>query len=237
VHVILEEAPLPQPGNESRPLQLLPLSGRTSMALDAYSRLFATHFETAREENFADTAFTLQTGRKQMAQRCFVVAGDPKEAAKLLKQPNPLRSGGKRCERRDSPVVFLFGGQGTQYVNMGQNLYRGEPVFHAVVDYCCEILKPHLGRDLRELLYPQSGDEKTAQISLVDTFYTQPAIFVIEYALARFWQSLGIQPAMMAGHASENSWRPRWPECGNWKTRCASSPCGDGSCGACRAAR
>src|SRR5208282_689034 len=97
--------------------------------------------------------------------------------------------------------VFLFGGQGTQYVNMGLNLYRDEPLFRAVVDDCCEYLKPHLGRDLRELLYPASGDEKTAQISLQDTFFTQPSIFVIEYALARFWQSLGITPAMMAGHS------------------------------------
>ncbi|MGD0415979.1 MAG: condensation domain-containing protein [Terriglobales bacterium] len=84
---------------------------------------------------------------------------------------------------------------------MGLNLYQDEPLFRAVVDDCCDHLKPHLGRDLRELLYPQSGDEKTAQISLQDTFFTQPSIFVIEYALARFWQSLGIEPAMMAGHS------------------------------------
>ena len=84
---------------------------------------------------------------------------------------------------------------------MGLNLYRDEPLFRAIIDDCCESLKPHLGRDLRELLYPQSGDEKTAQISLQDTFFTQPSIFVIEYALARFWQSLGIKPAMMAGHS------------------------------------
>ena len=71
----------------------------------------------------------------------------------------------------------------------------------AVVDDCCEYLKPHLDRDLRELLYPQPGDEQTARTSLQDTFFTQPSIFVIEYALARFWQSLGIEPATMAGHS------------------------------------
>ena len=161
----------------------------------------AEHLASAAPEAFADAAYTFQTGRKQMAHRRFVVAADSSEAAKLLLQPNPLRCSSKRCERRDPPVVFLFGGQGTQYVNMGLNLYRDEPLFRAVVDDCCEYLKPHLGRDLRELLYPQSGDEKTAQISLQDTFFTQPSIFVIEYALARFWQSLGIEPATMAGHS------------------------------------
>ena len=156
VHVILEEAPLPKPralrvrGNSccSRP--------RASRRSNAYSSALAEHFASAPAEDFADTAYTFQTGRKQMAHRRFVVAADPARAAKLLAQPNPLRCGSKRCERRNPPVVFLFGGQGTQYVNMGLNLYRDEPLFRAIVDDCCEFLKPLLGRDLRELLFPQS---------------------------------------------------------------------------------
>lgn len=201
VHAILQEAPEREGARPSRPLQLLPLSARSPSTLDAYSHALAEHFDSSTPEAFADAAYTFQTGRKQFAHRRFIVATDAREAAKLLLQPNPLRCSCKRCERRDPPVVFLFGGQGTQYVNMGLNLYRDEPLFRAIVDDCCEFLKPHLGRDLRELLYPQSGDEKTAQISLQDTFFTQPSIFVIEYALARFWQSLGIEPAMMAGHS------------------------------------
>ena len=201
VHAILEEAPEPKQGSASRPLQLLPLSAKTLTALDAYSHAVADHLATSASESFPDAAYTLQTGRKQMSHRRFVVAADPSEAARLLLEPNPLRCSSKQCQRRNPAVVFLFGGQGTQYVNMGLNLYRDEPLFRAVVDDCCESLKPHLGRDLRELLYPQPGDEKTAQISLQDTFFTQPSIFVIEYALARFWQSLGIEPAVMVGHS------------------------------------
>ncbi|HWT65805.1 MAG TPA: beta-ketoacyl synthase N-terminal-like domain-containing protein, partial [Terracidiphilus sp.] len=201
VHAILGEAPLPTPGSESRPMQLFPISARTAGSLDALSASLADHFQSASESEFADTAFTLQTGRKQLAMRRIVVASSPAEAARLLQQPDPRRVASKRCERRDPPIVFLFGGQGTQYVNMGQNLYADEPLFRAVVDDCCEILKPHLGRDLREMLYPRPDDEETAAVSLQDTFYTQPSLFVIEYALARLWQSLGIQPAVMAGHS------------------------------------
>jgi len=201
VHVILEEAPLPKATSPSRPKQLLVLSAKSQTALDAYGRALQDHLASAAPEAFADTAYTFQTGRKQMAYRRFVVAADSSEAAKLLAQPNPLRCGSIRCERRNPAIVFLFGGQGTQYVNMGLNLYRGEPSFRAIVDDCCEYLKPHLGRDLRELIFPESGDEKTAQISLRDTLYTQPSIFVIEYALARFWQGLGVEPAIMVGHS------------------------------------
>ena len=201
VHVILEEAPAPNDARPSRPLQLLPLSAKTPSALDAYSRALGDHLTSIAPEALADAAYTFQTGRKQMAHRRFVVAADPSEAAQLLRQPNPLCSSAKRCDRRNPPVVFLFGGQGTQYVNLGLNLYRDEPLFRAVVDDCCEYIKPHLGRDLREILYPQAGDEQTAQISLQDTLFTQPSIFVIEYALARFWESLGVEPAVIAGHS------------------------------------
>ena len=201
VHVILEEAPLPGPAAPSRPRQLLLLSAKSEAALNDSSESLREYLATAPAESFADAACTLQTGRKQFAYRRFVVAGNPAEAAKLLAQPNPLRCGARRCERRNPPVVFLFGGQGTQYVNMGLNLYRDEPLFRAIVDDCCETLKPHLGHDLRELLFPPAGDEKAAQISLKNTLFTQPSIFVIEYALARFWQSLGVEPALMAGHS------------------------------------
>ena len=201
VHVILEEAPAPRPARPSRPRQLLLLSARSQAALSAYSKTMAEHLESAAAEDFADAAYTFQVGRRQMAQRRFVVAADSREAQKLLAQPNPLRCGSKRCERRNPPIVFLFGGQGTQYVNMGLNLYRDEPLFRAILDDCCETLKPLLNADLRALLFPKAGDEITARISLVNTLYTQPSIFVIEYALARYWQSLGIEPAMMAGHS------------------------------------
>jgi amino acid adenylation domain-containing protein len=201
VHTILEEAPPQAQGTPSRPVQLLLTSARTAPALDAYNKSLAEYFAGTSQADFADAASTLQLGRRQMAHRSFVVAANPAEASKFLQEPHPLRGAKKRCERRDPPVVFMFGGQGSQYVNMGQNLYQDEPLFRAVVDDCCDFLKPHLGRDLRELLFPQLGDEATAQQSLQDTFFTQPSIFVIEYALARFWQSLGIQPAMMVGHS------------------------------------
>ena len=200
-HAILEEAPPATPGTSTRPVQLLLTSARTAPALDAYNKSLAQYFDDAGDADFADAAYTLQLGRKQMSQRGFAVAANPQEASRLLRAPHPLRCAIKRCERRDPPVVFLFGGQGSQYVNMGQNLYRDEPLFRAVVDDCCDSLTPHLGRDLRELLFPQAGDEATARQSLQDTFFTQPAIFVVEYALARFWQSLGVQPSMMVGHS------------------------------------
>lgn len=201
VHAILEEPPLPMPSGPSRPVQLVAVSARTNAALEASSGALAGYFEGSEAGDFADAAATLLQGRRQWPHRRFVVAGAASEASALLRKPNPLRSAARHCTRRDTPVVFLFGGQGTQYVNMGQDLYRTEPLFRATLDECCELLLPHLECDLRMILYPAKHDEETARASLRNTFYTQPAIFTIEYALAAWWRSLGVEPAMMVGHS------------------------------------
>lgn len=201
VHMILEEAPPAKRASSSRALQLLLLSARTPSALAAYSRSMGEHLASRGDESFADTAYTLQVGRKQMAERKFVVAANPGEAAKLLARPNPFRCGAKRCERRGPSIAFMFGGQGTQYVNMGSNLYRGEEVFRRAVDECCDILKPYLHRDLREVLYAKPGDEEANRAALRDTYFTQPAIFTIEYALAQVWRSWGVRASVMLGHS------------------------------------
>jgi amino acid adenylation domain-containing protein len=201
VHAILEEAPPPKPSGSSRPMHLVAVSARTDTALAAYSGALAGYFEGSQASDFADAAATLLRGRKQWPHRRFVVAGAAGEAAALLRKPHPLHSAVRHCTRRDPPVVFLFGGQGTQYVNMGQNLYQTEPLFRAAVDECCEALRPHLGCDLRTILYPAKDDEETASASLRNTTFTQPAIFTIEYALSVWWRSLGVEPATMVGHS------------------------------------
>src|SRR6185436_16829999 len=98
-------------------------------------------------------------------------------------------------------IVFMFPGQGAQYVNMGLELYHAEPVFREQVDLCSKLLEPILGLDLRSILYPSEEKKDEAQRRLSQTFITQPALFVIEYALARLWISWGVRPQAMIGHS------------------------------------
>jgi len=93
----------------------------------------------------------------------------------------------------------MFSGQGSQYVNMGLELYQTESIFREQVDYCAEYLKPHLNLDLRTVLYPNSAQNENQPLN--QTALSQPALFVIEYALAQLWMSWGIQPAAMIGHS------------------------------------
>jgi acyl transferase domain-containing protein len=102
----------------------------------------------------------------------------------------------------ETPAAFLFPGQGAQQVNMGRGLYETESAFRNEIDRCCEILRPLLGLDLRALLYPPAGaDLDAAQRQLTETWITQPALFVVEYALARLWMAWGVRPRAMIGHS------------------------------------
>ncbi|WP_148663133.1 acyltransferase domain-containing protein, partial [Scytonema hofmannii] len=99
---------------------------------------------------------------------------------------------------------FMFSGQGAQYVNMGRELYEVEPTFRKYVDICAAILQPHLGLDIRHILYPhaQHIDVETRDLaSLQQTAITQPALFIIEYALAQLWMEWGVRPEAMIGHS------------------------------------
>ncbi|MDZ8137489.1 MAG: aminotransferase class III-fold pyridoxal phosphate-dependent enzyme [Nostoc sp. DedQUE04] len=200
-HIVLEEAPQIQSSGFSRPQQLLLLSAKTSQALEAATANLQQHLQYNAEINLADVAYTLQRGRKAFNYRRSIVCHDITDAIAALQSLDPNQVNTRHTEIRNPAVVFMFPGQGSQYVNMGLNLYNHEPVFQEAVDECAEMLKPLLGKDLREIIYPAPSERETAAISLRQTCFTQPALFVIEYALAQLWQSWGVKPQAMIGHS------------------------------------
>ena len=105
------------------------------------------------------------------------------------------------CSQKERHVVFMFPGQGSQYVNMGLELYRNEPTFREHINCCAEILKPLLGLDLRGVIFPKSENVKKPADELSQTVFAQPAIFAVEYALAKLWIEWGISPQSMIGHS------------------------------------
>jgi acyl transferase domain-containing protein len=198
--VVVEEAPPARPTSPSRPHQLLLISAKTSAALEAATSRLADALAECAEPPLADVAYTLQVGRKDLEQRRMAVCADRDAAVAALRTLDPARV--RTSERPPLPrdVVFMFSGQGAQYVDMGRDLYQREPVFTAQIDRCAALLRPHLGLDLREILYPpHAAEQATQQIS--QTWLTQPALFTVEYALAQLWLSWGVQPAALIGHS------------------------------------
>ncbi|MCC7416398.1 MAG: SDR family oxidoreductase [Acidobacteria bacterium] len=200
-HLVIEEAPAPPSSGPVRPHQLLVLSARTPAALEAASRRLAAHLSRETRIAPADVAFGLQLGRKQFAHRRAIVCRTCEEAVEALHGgPSRWISTGQ-ADLRDGRVVFLFPGQGSQYVDMARGLYDTEPVFRAAVDECASALHEPLGFDLRSVLYPDPDGRAAATGRLTRTVVTQAAVFTVELALARLWMDWGIRPAAMVGHS------------------------------------
>ncbi|MFD6156426.1 type I polyketide synthase [Nocardia sp. NPDC060256] len=190
-HVVLEQAPAVATTESVGTEHILVLSARSRAALtEARDRLREHLIRTA--DPLADVAYTLQTTRRRFEHRLAVACRDRDEA--IARLADGLDSSSEA--ETDGSVAFLFPGQGTQYPGMGGELYRTEPVFRESMDAGAAALRSHLGLDLRDVLYQDRDNELLRQ-----TRITQPALFVVEYALARLWQHRGIRPAAMAGHS------------------------------------
>ena len=200
-HVVLEEAPAARSSPEDPKPQLLLLSAKTTDALAAAAANLASHLAAQPSASLADAAYTLQVGRHHFEHRRMLVASNIDEALTALNAAPAPRSQSSSRQLRNPSVAFLFPGQGAQYPGMGLGLYQQSPVFRSVVDRCAEILQPHLGFDLRGVLYPADVSSPRAAAQLTRTECAQSAIFTVEYALAQLWQSWGIEPRAMVGHS------------------------------------
>ena len=200
-HVILEEAPSPaeRAAGTDRPSHVLALSARTETALRELADRYATHL-THASDPLGDVCATAAQGRAVFDHRLAVVAATADEARDRLREfgsGSAARVQAAKVRSRDEGVVFLFTGQGAQYVEMGKRLYDTEATFRAAIDRCSELLQGTLDRPLTSVLFPLPGE--TSPID--DTAYAQPAIFAIEYALTELWRSWGVQPSAVIGHS------------------------------------
>jgi acyl transferase domain-containing protein/pimeloyl-ACP methyl ester carboxylesterase/acyl carrier protein len=217
-HVILAEPPPPPPpaagAAPSRPVHLLCLSAKDTSALRELAGGYQRHLAATPSLRLADVTHTAHTGRAHFTCRAALTAGSVTEMRDKLGALASLPAGGDPAagpragsragsQGRDSVtgapcVAFLFSGQGAQYPGMGRQLYETLPVFRTAMDHCAELLSQHMDRPLLPVLYPEPGQATP----LDDTTYTQPALFALQYALARTWRSWGITPSAVLGHSA-----------------------------------
>lgn len=197
--------------------RLLLVAAPRAEALDAASAHLARRLAEQPAPSGVDTAFS---GGSAPPYRRAVVVREREDAAALLAGRDPARTA-EGVAHGAASAVFLFPGVGDQYPGMGRGLYGAEPVFRAEVDRCADILLPHLGFDLRDVLFAAEEDGpaappaggldlrrmlgrapvSAAAARLERTEAAQPAVFVLGYALARLWESWGVRPAALAGHS------------------------------------
>lgn len=195
-HAILEEAPIRPDGSPSRPSKLILLSARTETALATYAKNLEQYLSQEPSIDLADVAYTLQVGRKKFAHRLAISCSTPAEAIEKLQY-----AASSFVEQDATHTTFMFTGQGSQYAGMAEGLYANEPAFKETVDICADILKPMIGRDVREFILTDIETKDQCQEDLRNTCFAQPALFVVEYAIAKLWISWGVKPSAMIGHS------------------------------------
>ncbi|MFJ4679701.1 type I polyketide synthase [Kitasatospora sp. NPDC088783] len=210
-HVVVEQAPAPaERTGRARAWQLLPLSAHTKEAADRAADRLADHLAgPGAAAPLADTAFTLQDGRRAFPVRRFAVCTDPADAVSVLRGAEPERLTTRTVRGGRQEAVFTFPGGGMQHPDMGLDVYRSEEVFRAEVDRCAAILEPRLGYDLRRLLFPSAftpleGRELrggAATMGRDQGAGVISSLFTVEYALARQLMAWGVRPAALLGHS------------------------------------
>ncbi len=232
-HLIVEEAPevTAVPGKPGRPLHLLTLSAKSQAALEQTTKDLADYLKSHPADNLTDVAYTLQLKRSAFNHRRVLVCRHAAEAVAALETADPrLILEHTLTQEMERPVTFMFPGVGDQYVQAAAQLYRDEPVFRQYFDRCSDLLRPYLGQDLRQILYPQdtphvvsleTGPDLKQMLNrgqtngahgnghhangtgqkIKQTAVAQPLVFALEYALAQLWLSWGVQPGALVGYS------------------------------------
>ncbi|MDJ0572420.1 MAG: AMP-binding protein, partial [Pleurocapsa sp. MO_192.B19] len=185
-----------------RPLQLLTLSAKSEAALTNLVLSYKDYLANNPDVALADICHTASTGRIHFNHRLAISIESKAQLQEKLANftAGKIKSDivhGETTNNTNNQIAFLFTGQGSQYVNMGYQLYQTQPVFKQAIDRCAEILEPYLDLPLLQVIYP---DENSSTL-LNETVYTQPAIFALEYALAQMWLDWGVKPTALIGHS------------------------------------
>ncbi|MCY7371224.1 MAG: type I polyketide synthase, partial [Polaromonas sp.] len=206
-HVIVEEAPLASGGRGGEGgaddgWQVLTLSARTPASLQNLKTKWREFLAQAPASfSLADAAYTTQVGRKAFTHRCAVVARDVSGLQVALEGKGNVRAATGQAASGETAVVMMFAGGGSQYPGAGRELLT-QPAFLQAVDACFQAMPPGVPADLRAVMFDSDAQDAAAARKLEQTRYALVALFTLEYAIAKLWQSWGIKPAAVMGHSA-----------------------------------
>ena len=185
-----------------RSKRVLPLSGKTPASLRGQAERYLSWLDkrlptdgSGDMEEFGDVAWTASVGRSHFDYRSGVTFSDLETLRDGLREV--VENGDASVAATASKVAFVYTGQGSQWVGMGESLYRQEPVFRAVLDRCDEVIREERGESMLDVMFGRSSSDG----DLYDTAWTQPSVYALECGLTAMWASLGITPSVVIGHS------------------------------------
>jgi acyl transferase domain-containing protein len=201
VHMIFEEA---QPKSKSEEINApyhFVLSAKDTAALKNTAQKYLNENDW-QENTLTEICYTLQKARNHFDYSLSIIANDKQaiidglnDFVQDIKSDKYVVSNPEL--NRNKEIAFLFTGQGAQYFGMCKNYYETFDVFKNAIDECDEVIKSNLDHSIKDILWSETIDRNLIH----QTKYTQPALFVVEYAMSKLWMSVGVQPTALIGHS------------------------------------
>lgn len=198
-HVILQEHEQNLISNtDDTKAELIMLSAKSDLSLQKNQVALSDHLDQHTDLSLQDVSYTLATGRKSFRHRTFTIADDTNELCQTLDSQDKATLFTAEAPREEKQIAMMFAGGGSQYVNMGRDLYNTEPVYKEAIDQCLTLLADIVDFDLKNALFPQTDSQENVMASPSRGL---PALFVTQYAQAKLWQSWGVSADAMIGHS------------------------------------
>ncbi|MEU9036973.1 acyltransferase domain-containing protein [Streptomyces sp. NPDC048352] len=209
-HVVLEQAPAdddapaaaddgPAPETPDTPVPWT-LSGRSEAALRASAERLLAHLERFPGQRPADIGHSLAVGRAHLEHRAVLIAADREDFILRLKELalGETSPGAVRGVAAGAPAkpVFVFPGQGSQWVGMAVGLLDSAPAFREAIEACEEALTPFVDWSLTDVLRGTEGAPGFDRVDVV-----QPVLWAVMVSLAALWRFHGVEPAAVVGHS------------------------------------
>ena len=198
-HLILEEAPIVDEVNKSYDNNLILLSAKSEEALDRMTLNLSDYLKKNKNVKLSSVAYMLARRREIFNVRQSFICHDVEEAVNYLESDKKKKITTSKVKKEIPKLVYMFTGQGCQYINMGLDLYKCEPVYKKYIDSCFDILKEVTSKDLKSILYP--GEEEINEELILKPENSQPILFILEYSLVMLLKHYGIEPDIMIGYS------------------------------------
>ncbi|MDP3759618.1 MAG: SDR family NAD(P)-dependent oxidoreductase [Ramlibacter sp.] len=201
-HVVVEEPPALHGAAQDPGWHVVTLSARTPAALERLKAKWCEFLLAPPADiTLADAAYTTQVGRRAFEHRCAIVARDFADLRDVLAAKNHPRCITAKAAPDAPGVALMFPGGGAHYPGAGRELLA-QPAFRRAVDECFGLMPADAPSDLRLRMFEGDAGDAAAAATLERPSYALPALFTVEYALARLWESWGVSPAAVIGHSA-----------------------------------
>ncbi|VAW74515.1 Polyketide synthase modules and related proteins [hydrothermal vent metagenome] len=204
VHMVLEESKPKMTSVEKikrgNHFNLMVLSAKTADALRQLAKSWIQFLETQRFDSMLNLCHIMATRRSHFRYRLTATESAQSGFRQSLQNASVVDSAAGVAVSDANSTAFIFSGQSGQFAGMGHHLYADYEVFREAFDRCARTFDSAGSPTLMTIVFSNNEPRDIDSLTSLER-WSQPALFALEYALAKLWMSWGVKPAVLLGHS------------------------------------